>query len=289
MFKLFSSIIALLGLIIVGCNNTPTTNKKAEIELSDSCKNAVKFPNAEMTEKMVKSNFTGDLNNYWGDDKTKLDIKHTFKNGELIQSRFYYENGQVQEEYFFKCQSIHGSIKFYYEDGKLKSFIPYSYGRKEGKALLYDSLGNLKESVFFRNDSMIGSPIINDDNNDNNSISDPKNLLAQIKNGKAKVLFHGIITEPFLDIYLTENVFLYIDHGSDIQESYLLVSKFDKSLKSQVIIYKDKSGKQREFEIKKEPAGDGMSDRTYPYRLIIDGWQGGGDSKRMVNWSEYEK
>ncbi len=40
--------------------------------------------------------------------------------------------------------------------------------------------------------------------------------------------------------------------------------------------------------IKKEPGGDGMSNRTYPYSLFIDGWQGGGDCKRMVDWSEYE-
>lgn len=124
---------------------------------------------------------------------------------------------------------------------------------------------------------------------DKNLLTDPNELLNQIKNGKTKVLFHGIVTEPFLDIYLTENELLYIDNGSEIQESYLLVSKFDKNLKSQEIIYMDKSGKQRKLEIKKESAGDGMSDRTYPYQLIINGWQGGGDSKRMVDWSEYEK
>jgi hypothetical protein len=120
-------------------------------------------------------------------------------------------------------------------------------------------------------------------------LTDPNELLNQIKNNKIKVLFHGIVTEPFLDIYLTENELLYIDNGSQIQETYLLLSKFDKSLKSQVIHYEDKNGNQKKLEIKKEPAGDGMSDREFPYLLLIGDWRGGGDSKHMTDWSEYQK
>lgn len=120
-------------------------------------------------------------------------------------------------------------------------------------------------------------------------LSDPNELLKQIKNNKIKVHFHGIVTEPFLDIYLTENELLYIDNGAQIQETYFLITKFDKNLKSQMIHYEDKNGKQKKLEIKKEPAGDGMSDRTFPYRLLIDDWQGGGDSKHMTDWSEYMK
>lgn len=122
-----------------------------------------------------------------------------------------------------------------------------------------------------------------------NSLSNPIELFEQIETGKVKVYFHGIVTEPFLDIYLTETELLYLDKGSEIQKTYLLLSKFDKNLKSQSIIYEDESGKQKKLEIKKEPGSDGMSDRTYPYRLLIDDWQGGGDCKRMVDKSEYEE
>lgn len=61
-------------------------------------------------------------------DTTKLDIKHTFKDGELLPTRFYHKNRKVQEEYTFKCQSLHGVIKYYYEDGSLaQTNTPYPY------------------------------------------------------------------------------------------------------------------------------------------------------------------
>lgn len=122
----------------------------------DSCKTAVPFANAGMYDAMAKQNFSGHLDNYWGDDTTRLDFRHTFKNGELVQSTFYYYSGQVQEEYSFKCGSLHGDAKTYYENGQLARMIPHRYGRKHGTGLLYDSLGTLIEKVIFENDSVIG-------------------------------------------------------------------------------------------------------------------------------------
>lgn len=108
-----------------------------------------------MTEKIVQPYFTGDLNNYYGTDTTKLDIKHTFDKGKLLQSKFYYENGVVQEEYNFKCQSLHGPVRYFHKNGTVGKVIPYRYGRREGEGYLNDSLGNIIEKVIFKNDSLL--------------------------------------------------------------------------------------------------------------------------------------
>lgn len=146
-------------IILSSCSFMSSNKDENEALDNDSCKNAVKFPNAVLTEKTITSNFTGDLNNYWGEDTTKLDIKHTFKNGELVQSRFYYENGQVQEEYHFKCQSLHGLVKYFYENGNIAQIIPFRYGRRNGTGLIFDTLGKIRQKVIFENDSMIQGPV----------------------------------------------------------------------------------------------------------------------------------
>lgn len=120
-------------------------------------------------------------------------------------------------------------------------------------------------------------------------LTDPKILLSQIKNNKVKVLFHGVITEPFWDVYLTEKELLIVDNVNNYMETFLLKNSFDKNKALQVIDYENSIGTAKKLDIIREPSGDGMSDRTYPYRLLIEDWQGGGDCKRMVDWSEYEK
>ena len=151
-------------LSLVTCQQVKETKLSHSSTALDSCETAIKFSNAQLTEQSVESNYTGDLNNYWGDDTTKLDVKHTFKNGLLVQSKFYFESGQVQEEYNFKCQSIHGAIKYYHKNGELGKLIPHRYGRREGDGYLYDSLGVIRQKVIFKNDSIIGEPINYDEN-----------------------------------------------------------------------------------------------------------------------------
>ena len=159
--KIILTLIILIAFL--GCGNSTLKNDNSEVQELDSCKTAVKFPNAKITEQQVNDNYTGDLNNYWGDDTTKLDIKHTFVNGELIQSKFYYENGRVQEEYNFKCQSLHGEVKYFYENGKIGKVIPHLFGRRDGTGFIYDTLGIIRQKVIFKNDSIIGEPIVFDE------------------------------------------------------------------------------------------------------------------------------
>lgn len=91
-----------------------------------------------------------------GEDKSKLDYKHVYKNGKLEKSYFYYQNQKIQEEYSFLCGALHGPQKWYYEDGKLAKIIPYSYGYRNGIGQLFDKSGQLIQRFTFQNDSVIG-------------------------------------------------------------------------------------------------------------------------------------
>jgi len=148
---------------MLGCGNHPATLNNSETLENDSCNTAIVFPNAQMSERMVNSDYTGDLNNYMGEDTSRLDIKHTFKNGALIRSKFYYKNGQVYEEYNFKCQSLHGDVKTFYESGQIFKRIPFRYGRMEGVALVYDSLGTIRQKAYYKNDSIVGERLVHDE------------------------------------------------------------------------------------------------------------------------------
>jgi antitoxin component YwqK of YwqJK toxin-antitoxin module len=147
--------LLIFSLGISACSNTAITDEGLIVN-NDSCSSAIQAENAKVAEAMVSPDFSGELNNYWGDDTSKLDFQYIYKNGKLVKSYFYYENQQIQEEYSFLCGSFHGSQKWYHENGKLAKMIPYSYGYRQGTGSLYDENGHLVQKVSFRNDSVIG-------------------------------------------------------------------------------------------------------------------------------------
>ena len=108
-------------------------------------------------------------------------------------------------------------------------------------------------------------------------------LLKQIHNKKTKVLFHGIGSEPFWDLYITENEVLY--SVNEQNTSFILLTPFDKKIKTQKISYKSIDGQIFKVTIIKEPAGDGMSESTYPYTVVFSKTElylnGAGDSKLL--------
>lgn len=113
-------------------------------------------------------------------------------------------------------------------------------------------------------------------------------LLADIEKGKGNVLFQGMGTEPFWDIYLIpEGLLLTMNEEKTL---YPINAGFSKDLKSQTIPF----GDNQQLIIKKTPGNDGMSDRTYPYTVSWKGnkeyphLEGGGDAKWMSDWKEYE-
>ena len=100
-------------------------------------------------------------------------------------------------------------------------------------------------------------------------ISDPSELHNNIKNGLADLIFHGFGTEPFWDLYITDNEVLYaVNEGIELSlESFQLLTPFVIEDKEQLIQYKNASGTVFGVKIKKEVTGDGMSDKEYPYSV----------------------
>jgi len=92
------------------------------------------------------------------------------------------------------------------------------------------------------------------------------NLIGEIVNGSKKVLFHGSGTEPFWDIYITENEILII--GIEWRRYYTLNNKFNSSLFTQKVLYSDSRDKEYTINIVKKPSGDGMSNREFPYSCV---------------------
>lgn len=157
MKKLIALTLCFTSLLLFSCNSFNSKKQSTEPDAKiDSCAIALKFENAKVAEGMVYKNYSGELKNYWGEDKTKLDFKHIYKQGQLIKSYFYYESQALQEEYSFKCGALHGEQKWYYENGKLAKSIPYSYGFRDGIGLLYDEAGKLRQRLRFKNDVAIG-------------------------------------------------------------------------------------------------------------------------------------
>lgn len=143
-------------MILFSCESTrqKAEPKEGSRNHIDSCKTALLFKSAAAAETMVEKNFSGQLKNYWGADTTKLDFIHIFEDGKLISSKFYYENGQLQEENIFLCGALHGLQKFYHDNAVLAKAIPYRYGRANGIGRQYDEQGILRQEVTLLNDSV---------------------------------------------------------------------------------------------------------------------------------------
>jgi len=156
--------VGLLCFLFASC--VSKTKKPITTSSFDSCSIAKPFENIGLAQAGQNSNYTGVLNNYWGDDTTKLDFQHYFENGQLIKSIFYYENGKVEEEYFYKCGALNGLQKFYYNNGKLGKVLPYSYGYRHGIGEEYNENGILIEKIFFERDSIVKDVHFFDKNSD---------------------------------------------------------------------------------------------------------------------------
>lgn len=70
--------------------------------------------------------------------------------GELVKTTYYYENGNVQQEGFFKNGKLEGIWTSYAENGNKLSVATYSNGEKTGKWLFWNGI-NLNEVDYSNN------------------------------------------------------------------------------------------------------------------------------------------
>lgn len=64
--------------------------------------------------------------------------------GELVKTTYYFENGKVQQEGFFKNGKLEGAWTSYDTNGNKKSVATYKNGEKTGKWLFWNG-NNLSE------------------------------------------------------------------------------------------------------------------------------------------------
>lgn len=62
----------------------------------------------------------------------KNDHKYEIE-GQLVKATYYYDNGQVKQEGFYKDGKVHGKWVAYNEDGTKRSMGEYTDGQKTGK------------------------------------------------------------------------------------------------------------------------------------------------------------
>ena len=59
--------------------------------------------------------------------------------GKMVKATYYYENGQIQQEGFYKNGKLHGKWIAYNEDGTKQSIGEYENGQKTGKWFFWNN------------------------------------------------------------------------------------------------------------------------------------------------------
>ena len=94
------------------------------------------------------------------DIKIKINVYPDFSpNLELIEDKIlipiqtFYENGQLESEYFIDLNGeLQGEYKDYYYSGELYTHTHYKDNKEHGECRLYNDNGNLKEHISFNHD-----------------------------------------------------------------------------------------------------------------------------------------
>jgi antitoxin component YwqK of YwqJK toxin-antitoxin module len=72
--------------------------------------------------------------------------------GNLVKATYYYENGAVQQEGFFKDGKLDGKWTSYEANGNVMSIAEYTEGQKSGKWIYFTLAKQSKEVVYNNNE-----------------------------------------------------------------------------------------------------------------------------------------
>ncbi len=73
------------------------------------------------------------------------------KEGDLVKATYFYENGQVRQEGYFKNNKLDGQWISYREDGAKSALAIYADGKKTGKWLFWSQDGKITEVDYSQN------------------------------------------------------------------------------------------------------------------------------------------
>lgn len=91
----------------------------------------------------------------------QLQMEGYYLKGETIipdgPAKYYYENGNIMEEYNYTEGKYDGEYKMYYKSGMLHFFDYFSNGRLQGKRMVYYENGKLKREESYEDNKLISS------------------------------------------------------------------------------------------------------------------------------------
>ncbi|PJB13043.1 MAG: nicotinic acid mononucleotide adenyltransferase [Flavobacteriales bacterium CG_4_9_14_3_um_filter_40_17] len=73
------------------------------------------------------------------------------KEGDLVKATYFYENGQVRQQGYFKDNKLDGQWISYREDGTKSALANYANGKKTGKWLFWSEDGKITEVDYSQN------------------------------------------------------------------------------------------------------------------------------------------
>ena len=68
--------------------------------------------------------------------------------GQLVKATYFYDNGTIQQEGFFKDGKLDGKWTSYSENGVIKSIAEYSNGAKSGNWQFFENSVAVKEVIY---------------------------------------------------------------------------------------------------------------------------------------------
>jgi uncharacterized membrane protein len=103
-----------------------------------------------------------------------------------------------------------------------------------------------------------------------------KKLYNDVQKNKIKVIFHGLGTEPFWDVFILQKGVLFVNEMEEEYKFFSTSTSFEKQKKIQVIKCRESSGATTELKIIRQPCNDGMSESVYSYKVIFGSYEGCG-------------
>ncbi len=144
-------IISIL-IVIIFLNSCNTSETDCENVIIDEKLEAL----ATYNKTFYDENYTGEVISHFENNKSQVEWKLYYKNGEIVKYESFYENGDPKIVKPVKCNSAHGNVIVYRDKEKKGYELVYKLGHKHGVGKSYFGNGKVQRVVHFINDKRHG-------------------------------------------------------------------------------------------------------------------------------------
>jgi len=144
-------ILLLSVMFFLGCQSTEEKRPEKKLDCSNAIVDETIVELTDYNNSFFDENYTGLVKGYYDKDDTKIKSVVTYENGEIINYKSFYENGNPKIVKPIKCKSTHGNLIYYLDNGK-KGYELYFYlGIKDGIGKSYFENGKIQKVIHFKN------------------------------------------------------------------------------------------------------------------------------------------